>query len=250
MSKSVRPTFGFQRETLQESGLGKDIASLKCEIITRLNPAMSGVVLEESDRSGVKKTNSFAGSDISKASLTSSENTDASIITTTTEGSPSLLSTEGFCEGESTDVSPGSTLNKCSSSRCTPTTVTDSENEMRMAVDEDERDVEEGAIKRRTTSLRKAKGQKACKDSKVIETVGIARTESKDDGINCNFVSEDEEQDARLNREEKEEPIYINACNETNEKTTLRQTELSRTKDDYSNNNNMYVSYTKVPSRF
>lgn len=232
---------------MRESGLGKDIASLKCEIITRLNPAMSGVILEESDRSGVKKTNSFAGSDISKASLTSSENTDASIITTTTEGSPSLLSTEGFCEGESTDVSPGSTLNKCSSSRCTPTTVTDSENEMRMVVDEDERDVEEGATKRRTP-LRKAKGQKASRDSEVIEAVGIARTESKDDGMDCNFVSEDEEQDARISREEKEEPIYINACNETNERT-LRQTELSRTKDDYSNNNNMYASYVKDPSR-
>lgn len=238
--------FYFQKETLQESGLGKDIASLKCEIITRLNPAASGIVLEELDRSGVRKTHSFAGSDISKTSMTSSENTDASIITTTTEGSPSLLSTEGFCEGESTDVSPGSTLNKCSS-RCTPTTVTDSENETTMIVDEDEEEADECTITttttmtttKRKTSFRRAKGQKTSKGSEVIEVVGITRTESKDDGMDCNFVSEDEEQDARTNREEKSEPIYVNACNETNERHLQQKTELSRTEDDYSNNNNV-----------
>lgn len=192
----------------------------------------------------MRKTHSFAGSDISKASLTSSENTDASIITTTTEGSPSLLSTEGFCEGESTDVSPGSTLNKCSS-RCTPTTVTDSENETTMILDEDEEDITEENGTTTVPTKRRTKGQKtSSKDSDVIEVIGIARTESKDDGMDCNFVSEDEEQtNMRINNQEgdKEEPIYINACNEVNEKN-LQRTEQSRTKDDYSNNNNMYVA--------
>lgn len=185
----------------------------------------------------MRKTHSFAGSDISKTSMTSSENTDASIITTTTEGSPSLLSTEGFCEGESTDVSPGSTLNKCSN-RCTPTTVTDSENETTMIVDEDEEEADEVTVTttKRKTSLRRAKGQKG---SEIIEVVGITRTESKDDGMDCNFVSEDEEQDARTNREEKSEPIYVNACNEANERHLQQKTELSRTEDDYSNNNNV-----------
>lgn len=192
----------------------------------------------------MRKTHSFAGSDISKASLTSSENTDASIITTTTEGSPSLLSTEGFCEGESTDVSPGSTLNKCSS-RCTPTTVTDSENETTMILDEDEEDITEENGTTTVPTKRRTKGQKASsKGSDVIEVIGIARTESKDDGMDCNFVSEDEEQtNMRINNQEgdKEEPIYINACNEVNEKN-LQRTEQTRTKDDYSNNNNMYVA--------
>lgn len=192
----------------------------------------------------MRKTHSFAGSDISKASLTSSENTDASIITTTTEGSPSLLSTEGFCEGESTDVSPGSTLNKCSS-RCTPTTVTDSENETTMILDEDEEDITEESGTTTVPTKRRTKGQKtSSKGSDVIEVIGIARTESKDDGMDCNFVSEDEEQtNMRINNQEgdKEEPIYINACNEVNEKN-LQRTEQSRTKDDYSNNNNMYVA--------
>jgi len=90
---------------------------------------------------------------------------------------------------------------------------------------------------------RKTKGQKTTsKSPDVIEVVGIARTESKDDGMDCNFVSEDEEQtNTRISNQEgdKEEPIYINACNEVNERN-LQRTE-SRTKDDYSNNNNMYV---------
>ncbi|XP_025163336.1 uncharacterized protein LOC105180577 isoform X3 [Harpegnathos saltator] len=248
VDKNLQNFGSLQKETLQESGLGKDIASLKCEIITRLNPAAAGIVLEELDRSGVRKTHSFAGSDISKTSMTSSENTDASIITTTTEGSPSLLSTEGFCEGESTDVSPGSTLNKCSS-RCTPMTVTDSENETTMIVDEDEEEeAEEGTVTittttttttKRKSSLRRVKGQKVPKGSEVIEVVGITRTESKDDGMDCNFVSEDEEQDTSTNLQEKSEPIYVNACNETNERHLQQKTELSRTEDDYSNNNNI-----------
>lgn len=202
-------------------------------------------MLDALGRNSVRKTHSFAGSDISKASLTSSENTDASIITTTTEGSPSLLSTEGFCEGESTDVSPGSTLNKCSS-RCTPTTVTDSENETTMIADENEEDMieEDGmTITKRKTSLRRAKEQKASsKNSDVIvEVVSIARTESKDDGMDCNFISEDENQNAKMSDQEESngEPIYVNAYNEANEKNV--QAELSRTKDNHSNNNNVYV---------
>ncbi|XP_018339753.1 PREDICTED: uncharacterized protein LOC108747031 isoform X1 [Trachymyrmex septentrionalis] len=242
VDKNLQKDFGnLQRETLQESGIGKEIASLKCEIITRLNPASSSI-LDELDRNSVRKTNSFAGSDISKASLTSSENTDASIVTTTTEGSPSLLSTEGFCEGESTDdVSPGSTLNKCSS-RCTPTTVTDSENETTMILDEE--DLTEKGGTTMVSMKRRTKGQKtSSKSSNIIEMMGIARTESKDDGMDCNFVSEDEEQTNILISSQKrdtEEPIYINACNEVNEKN-LQRTEQLRTKDDYSNNNNTEV---------
>lgn len=242
----------FQRETLQESGIGKEIASLKCEIITRLNPASSSI-LDELGRNSVRKTNSFAGSDISKTSLTSSENTDASIVTTTTEGSPSLLSTEGFCEGESTDVSPGSTLNKCSS-RCTPTTVTDSENETTMILDEEDVTEEDGVTMMSTK--RRAKGQKTSSKSPDVIEVGIARTESKDDGMDCNFASEDEEQiNTRISSQEegKEEPIYINACNEVNERNLQRTAEQSRTKDDYSNNNNMYVASffsLDIPFRF
>ncbi|XP_029164038.1 uncharacterized protein LOC114935367 isoform X2 [Nylanderia fulva] len=240
VEKNLQNLGDLQKETLQESGIGKDIASLKCEIITRLNPASSGI-LDELNRNSVKKTHSFAGSDISKASLTSSENTDhASIITTTTEGSPSLLSTEGFCEGESTDVSPGSTLNKCPN-RYTPTTVTDSENETTMIADENE-DMEDDDTITTRRILHRIKGQKTTAKGSdvVVEVVGITRTESKDDGMDCNFVSEDENQDVKMNDqgENDEEPIYVNACNETNERN-LQQTELLlRTKDNHSNNNN------------
>lgn len=231
----------LQANPRQDSSISKDIQNLKCEIITKLNASeVVPVALEELDR-GVKKTHSFAGSDISKTSLTSSENTDVSIITTTTEGSPSLLSTEGFCEGESTDVSPGSTLNK--SNRCTPTMVTDSENETTMIYgDEDDEEEEEeertmivvngSKLPRKKVGNGRSKVQKACKDAEIIEAANIARTESKDDGMDCNFASEDEEK----------EPIYVNACNETNsrnlEHTECIITDASKTNDDYSNNNN------------
>lgn len=227
----------FQVDLRQDDSISKDIQTLKCEIITKLNPSEVPVTLEGLDR-GVKKTHSFAGSDISKTSLTSSENTDVSIITTTTEGSPSLLSTEGFCEGESTDVSPGSTLNK--SSRCTPTMVTDSENEATMIFDDN--DDEESMIVEKTSKLPKKKigisrlkPQKACIEMEVIEATNIARTESKDDGMDCNFVSEDEEKE--------QEPIYVNACNETNTRSNLEQGETvaaepPKTNDDYSSNSN------------
>ncbi|KAG7209291.1 hypothetical protein KM043_015404 [Ampulex compressa] len=200
----------------QDSSISKDIHNLKCEIITKLNPTEPSIALEELER-GVKKTHSFAGSDISKTSLTSSENTDISIITTTTEGSPSLVSTEGFCEGESTDVSPGSTLNK--SSRCTPTTVTDSENETTMIFDDDDDDepiIGESGPKsaKKRSSLGRPKMQKASKDAHTKETTSIPRTESKDDGLDCNFVSEDEDKE--------QEPIYVNARNEANSRSLQR----------------------------
>ncbi|XP_020287354.1 uncharacterized protein DDB_G0284459-like isoform X2 [Pseudomyrmex gracilis] len=244
INKNPHNSENSQGQAMQMSGIGKNIASLKCEIITRLNP--SSCILDELGHNSVKKTHSFAGSDISKASLTSSENTDASIITTTTEGSPSLLSTEGFCEGESTDVSPGSTLNKCSS-RCTPTTITDSENETTMIQGEDEEDViEENEMMtstimttKRRTSLRRTKGLKtSSKCAEINEVVNIARTDSKDDGMDCNFTSENEEQDTGINNQQEngEEPIYVNACNETNEKNQ-QQTEILKTKNDYGNNN-------------
>lgn len=220
----------------QDSSISKDIQKLKCEIIAKLSP--SGVPAALQDR-GVKKTHSFAGSDISKTSLTSSENTDVSIITTTTEGSPSLLSTEGFCEGESTDVSPGSTLNK--SNRCTPTMVTDSENETTMIFDGDNDEeatvvTESGPkVAKKKAGIGRSKTQKACKDAEAIGATNIARTESKDDGMDCNFASEDEEKE--------QEPIYVNACNEANVSRNLEPaednatTEVSKTSEDYRNNN-------------
>ncbi|XP_048260064.1 probable serine/threonine-protein kinase DDB_G0282963 isoform X3 [Bombus terrestris] len=220
----------------QNCGISKDIQNLKCEIITKLNSSEIPVALEELDR-GVKKTHSFAGSDISKTSLTSSENTDVSIITTTTEGSPSLLSTEGFCEGESSDVSPGSTLNK--SNRCSPTMVTDSENEITMIYDGDDDEqtmlVENGSkLPRKKLGIGRSRTQKALNETDMIEPTNIARTESKDDGMDCNFVSEDEEKE--------QEPIYVNACNETNSRN-LEHTgnviaEMPKMNEDYSNNNN------------
>lgn len=184
----------------------------------------------------MKKTHSFAGSDISKTSLTSSENTDVSIITTTTEGSPSLLSTEGFCEGESTDVSPGSTLNK--SSRCTPTLVTDSENETTMIFDDnDDEEImiteKSSKLMKKKTGIGRLKPQQACKETEVTKPTNIARTESKDDGMDCNFASEDEEKE--------QEPIYVNACNETNTRNLEQPenivSEATKTNEDYSNNN-------------
>ncbi|XP_031850464.2 uncharacterized protein LOC116435228 isoform X2 [Nomia melanderi] len=219
----------------QDNSISKDIQTLKCEIITKLNPSEVPVTLEGLDR-GVKKTHSFAGSDISKTSLTSSENTDVSIITTTTEGSPSLLSTEGFCEGESTDVSPGSTLNK--SSRCTPTLVTDSENETTMIFDDnDDEEImiteKSSKLVKKKTGIGRLKPQQACKETEVIEPTNIARTESKDDGMDCNFASEDEEKE--------QEPIYVNACNETNTRNLEQAenivSEPMKTNEDYSNNN-------------
>lgn len=60
--------------------------------------------------------------------------------------------------------------------------------------------------------------------------------------MDCNFVSEDENQDVKMNNQEEnnEEPIYVNAYNEVNERN-LQQTESLRTEDDHSNNNSVYV---------
>ncbi|CAK9823025.1 hypothetical protein ANTRET_LOCUS1442 [Anthophora retusa] len=237
IENSELQTSNVDASSRHDCSISKDIQNLKCEIITKLNSPEVPVALDDLDR-GVKKTHSFAGSDISKTSLTSSENTDVSIITTTTEGSPSLLSTEGFCEGESTDVSPGSTLNK--SNRCTPTMVTDSENETTMIYDDDDEEEEEMMIMENGCKLSRRKGgigrlktQKAVKEMEVIEATTIARTESKDDGMDCNFVSEDEEKE--------QEPIYVNACNEANsrnlEHTGNMVMELPKMNEDYSNNN-------------
>ncbi|XP_047357610.1 myb-like protein X isoform X1 [Vespa velutina] len=241
-----------------DDDLSKEIENLKCEIITKLDSSeVIPVALENLDR-GIKKTYSFAGSDVSKTSMTSSENTDVSIVTTTTEGSPSLISTEGFCEGESTDVSPGSTLNK--SNRCTPTTVTDSENETTMIFDEDNNELDDDerededdeyndninddkeretllvgevafSSTKRKTSLGRSKSQKVSMKGSIVGT-NIIRTESKDDGMDCNFVSEDEEKE--------QEPIYVNSFNENNAKNLEHSNgrvvpEISQ---DYTNNNN------------
>ena len=207
-----------------DSSLSKDIENLKCEIITKLNASSPQDTHEDHSR-GITKTHSFAGSDISKTSLTSSENTDASIITTTTEGSPSLLSTEGFCEGESTDVSPGSTLNK--SSRCTPTTVTDSENETMTILDDEETmiDDEGSRFSKRRYGVLRAKPLNIISKSKIHEVLKMVRTDSKDDGMDCNFVSDEDE---------RPEPIYVNSCTENNVRNLQRAT---RTNDDCSNNN-------------
>jgi len=114
-----------------------------------------------------------------------------------------------------------------------------------MILDEDEEDLTEKGGTTMVSMKRRTKGQKmSTKSSNMIEMVGIARTESKDDGMDCNFVSEDEEQTNTLissQERDTEEPIYINACNEVNEKN-FQRTEQLRTKDDYSNNNNMYVT--------
>lgn len=191
-----------------DGSLSKDIQNLKCEIITKLNED------SDQDHSGIRKTHSFAESDISKTSMTSSENTDVSIITTTTtDSSPSLLSTEGFCEGESTDVSPGSTLNK--SNRCTPTTVTD---EFMSSDNETALDDRPELPKRRFGVIRskplKLSGREKDPDSK--SPVGlVTRTDSKDDGMDCNFVSD-------------EEPIYENTqCEEENNERNLKDVKAS-----------------------
>ncbi|KAJ8679829.1 hypothetical protein QAD02_015616 [Eretmocerus hayati] len=204
-----------------DSGLGRDIEKLKCEILTKLNEGRLDSTsqehqddsqqqqLDEQSQTGVKKTHSFAGSDISKASLASSENTDASIITTTTDGSPSLLSTEGFCEGESTDVSPGSTLNKSNSSRCTPSIVaTDSETEGNsLLIVTDEHDIHHKCTR-------------------------IARTDSKDDGMDCNYAS-DEDEDDEADDADIDEPVYENNLRNLGEQNNGTKPNS----DDCANNN-------------
>lgn len=97
-------------------------------------------------------------------------------------------------------MSPGSTLNK-SSSRCTPTIVTtDSETEQVTCILDDE--------------------------LRLQKTGTIARSESKDDGMDCNYASDEEDED--------DEPIYENGrCGENNVRN-LKERVVS---EDCSNNN-------------
>ncbi|XP_011304498.1 uncharacterized protein [Fopius arisanus] len=192
-----------------DNGLGSDIQILKREIITKFS--------NDDMRNCVRKTDSFAGSDVSKESLTSSENTDGSIVTTT-DGSPSLISTEGFCEGESSDLSPGSTLNKSRTIRKN----SDSDSEGRTVLEnlENLENLEDNTGRRRIGVLRK-------EPLMIIDNqVKIMRSESKDDGMDCNFVSGDEEEG---------EPLYVNSCCENNKRNRECETRLI---DDNQNNNN------------
>lgn len=117
--------------------------------------------------------------------------------------------------------------------------VTDSENEITMIYDGDDDEqtmmVENGSkLPRKKLGIGRSRTQKSLNETDVIEPTNIARTESKDDGMDCNFVSEDEEKE--------QEPIYVNACNETNSRN-LEHTgnviaEMPKMNEDYSNNNN------------
>lgn len=214
------PEVHEQQESLNfdDGSLSKDIQRLKHEIIIKLNHADDEQTCNKD--CGVRKTDSFAGSDISKESLTS-ETTDASIITTTTEGSPSLISTEGFCEGESSDISPGSTLNK--SSRRT-TSESDTEATRTLLHDlTDHEPTDEGFAKRRI-------GITLSQPLEIYETESskISRSVSKDDGMDCNFASDEEDT----------EPIYVNACNENNAKNLRVNDQRQCEVNNKFNNNN------------
>lgn len=204
---------------LEDSQLGNYIHRLKRELINKMGSYDS--IKNYSKEFGVKKTDSFAGSDVSKESL-GSENTDASILTTTTEGSPSVLSTEGFCEGESTDVSPGSTLNKSTRRKNS-----DSDNEAcRTQLNDHDNDDDNKYSKRRIGILR----------TEPLEIFNnqigkISRSDSKDDGMDCNFISEEEEEDDNA------EPIYVNACNDNNT-TNIEDSGCKIFEDNKFNNNN------------
>ncbi|KAG8034553.1 hypothetical protein G9C98_007629, partial [Cotesia typhae] len=192
------------RSSLNDSNVGKEIQQLKREIIIKLNCEEDQIL--KNKEFGVKKTDSFAGSDVSKESVTS-ENTDASIVTTTTEGSPSLLSTEGFCEGESSDLSPGSTLNKSSrriiSESDTQVTRSLRENAFnfkdsnRHQNDDDDDEDDDQVISQRRLGIIRSEPLEIY-DNEVTK---ISRSDSKDDGMDCNFASDEDD-----------EPIYVNAC--------------------------------------
>ena len=241
-------------DEIRDTELGNDIQRLKREIIDKLNVRESD---EDSTRDhrhrearqqipicGVRKTNSFAGSDVSKESCaSSSENTDAgSILTTTTdESSPSLISTEGFCEGESTDGSPGSTLNKSNLnskksfgngiSRRTGDIEIDTPATRMIINDMLDRDAddEESFTKRRHGIVRAQPLDIYCNQENTKVT--IARTESKDDGMDCNFASDDEEDD-RTN-----EPIYVNGNNLKDKTIGGTSTNKDKRNNSFDNNN-------------
>ncbi|XP_066599399.1 uncharacterized protein [Prorops nasuta] len=225
--ENASSTLETQLETERNSALSKDIRDLKCEIITRLIPGDSSSfsLLER----GIKKTHSFAESDISKTSLTSSEYTDVSMVTTTTDGSPSLLSTEGFCEGDSTDVSPGSTLNK--SNRCTPTIANDSENEITVILNDSREltELEDKESVQDTRFVKKNVFKGLKKNCANVEIPIITRSDSNDDGMDCNFASDDDDKDL--------EPVYENSNLEN--RTTNLDNDVSNIIDckDFSNNN-------------
>ncbi|XP_044595010.1 putative uncharacterized protein DDB_G0267840 isoform X2 [Cotesia glomerata] len=222
--------------SLNDSNVGKEIQQLKREIIIKLN--CEDQILKNKEF-GVKKTDSFAGSDVSKESVTS-ENTDASIVTTTTEGSPSLLSTEGFCEGESSDLSPGSTLNKSSrriisesdtqvtrSLRENGFSFKDSNSNRHQDDDDDDEDDEDDdqVISQRRLGLIRSEPLEIY-DNEVTK---ISRSDSKDDGMDCNFASDEDD-----------EPIYVNACaGNDNKGLSFREERGVAKSDDNRLNNNV-----------
>ena len=97
-------------------------------------------------------------------------------------------------------------------------------------LDDDDDDDEEGNrfSKRRYSILRSKQVKINCK-SQIHEVPKMVRTESKDDGMDCNFVSDEEE---------KQEPIYVNSCTENNVRNLQGAT---KTNEDCSNNNNVNV---------
>lgn len=133
------------------------------------------------------------------------------------------MSTEGFCEGESTDGSPGSTLNKSSlkSSKSFGNSVGRRISEQPDGeVDRSSRiilaDRRNGIVRAEPLEIYGSEGD----DTKAT----IARSESKDDGMDCNFASDDEDEEIG------HEPIYVNSCNENNARN-LRD-DRKKTDDD------------------
>lgn len=117
--------------------------------------------------------------------------------------------------------------------------VTDSENETTMIYDDDDDDEEEKTtmimengckLSKKKMGLGRSRTQKALKEMDVIESTNIARTESKDDGMDCNFASGDEQ-------EKEQEPIYVNSFNETNSRNHAENIITPKVNEDYSNNN-------------
>lgn len=116
--------------------------------------------------------------------------------------------------------------------------VTDSENETTMIYDDEDDDEEEKTmimengckLSKKKLGIGRSRTQKALKEMDVIESTNIARTESKDDGMDCNFASGDEQ-------EKEQEPIYVNSFSETNSRNHAENVITSKMNEDYSNNN-------------
>ncbi|XP_008547198.1 probable serine/threonine-protein kinase DDB_G0267686 isoform X2 [Microplitis demolitor] len=217
--------------SFDDNTVAKDIQQLKREIIIKLNNCEDDDI--KNKEFGVKKTDSFAGSDVSKESVTS-ENTDASIVTTTTEGSPSLLSTEGFCEGESSDISPGSTLNKSCRRIISETdpqvTINICQNDFNFKDNNNDDDADDQGLSQRRLGIIRSEPLEIYEN----EVAKISRSDSKDDGMDCNFASDEDEA----------EPIYVNACAGNENKNNNKNLRDDRTRgvqsDDnrFNNNNN------------